>query len=96
MDETELEAQAFDDQIKERVKHGHIPDLREVKPCDYFYCNPWRHPELVHIDMGESLQLMLKNAYTHAHLFSERQVLTWVFWMSMAGKSTNFLHFILH
>jgi len=66
MDKTELEAKAFDDQIKERIKHGHIPDLREVKPCDYFYCNPWRHPELVQLDMGESFQLILKSIQSYS------------------------------
>jgi|TARA_B110000467_G_C18323054_1_gene486808 SAM-dependent methyltransferase len=66
MDETELEAQAFDDQIRERVKNGHIPDLREVKPCDYFYNNPWRRPELVQLDMGESFQLILKSIQNYS------------------------------
>lgn len=66
MDDTELEAKAFDDQIRERVKHGHIPDLREVKPCDYFYSNPWRHPELVKLDMGESFQLILKSIQNYS------------------------------
>ena len=66
MDKTELEAKAFDDQIRERMKHGHIPDLREVKPCDYFYNNPWRRPELVQLDMVESFQLILKSIQSYS------------------------------
>lgn len=41
------EAKAFDRQIEERIKAGHLPDLRGVTPCDWFYNNPWRRPYLV-------------------------------------------------
>ena len=49
----EGEARAFDSQIEERIAHGHIPDLRRAVPCDYFYNNPWRHPEYVKLDFGQ-------------------------------------------
>lgn len=52
----ELEASAFDHQINERVRNGHIPDLRYCTPCDYFYNNPWRRPEFVKLDMGEQYE----------------------------------------
>jgi 2-polyprenyl-3-methyl-5-hydroxy-6-metoxy-1,4-benzoquinol methylase len=52
-DNLELEAEAFDHQIIERVRNGHVPDLRYCTPCDYFYNNPWRRPEFVTLDMGE-------------------------------------------
>lgn len=52
-DNLELEAEAFDHQIIERVRNGHVPDLRYCTPCDYFYNNSWRRPEFVALDMGE-------------------------------------------
>jgi 2-polyprenyl-6-hydroxyphenyl methylase/3-demethylubiquinone-9 3-methyltransferase len=55
------EAEAFDRQISERIAKGHIPDLRMVKPCDYFYNNSWRRPEYVKLDFGEQFEL-IKNA----------------------------------
>ena len=42
-----LEAEAFDGQIRDRVEHGHVPDLRNAVECDYFYNNIWRRPEYV-------------------------------------------------
>lgn len=57
-DTLDLEAKAFDDQIVERVKNGHIPDLRYVQPCDYFYNNSWRRPYYVKMDYGEIFQLI--------------------------------------
>jgi 2-polyprenyl-6-hydroxyphenyl methylase/3-demethylubiquinone-9 3-methyltransferase len=53
-----LEAQAFDTQIEERIAHGHIPDIRLAKPCDYFYNNPWRRPEYVKLDFGEQYEVI--------------------------------------
>lgn len=60
MDKTnlELEASAFDSQIEERIGNGHIPDLRFTEKCDYFYNNPWRHPEYVKLDFGEQFSLL--------------------------------------
>lgn len=52
------EARAFDEQIEDRIRHGHIPDLRRCKPCDWFYNNPWRHPEYVKLDFGEQFELI--------------------------------------
>jgi len=52
------EAEAFDSQIIERVKNGHIPDLRYSTSCNYFYNNPWRHPAYVKIDYGEIFELL--------------------------------------
>jgi len=48
-----LEAESFDSQITERVRNGHIPDLRYTKKCEYFYNNVWRHPDFVKLHFGE-------------------------------------------
>jgi 2-polyprenyl-3-methyl-5-hydroxy-6-metoxy-1,4-benzoquinol methylase len=55
-----LEAEAFDNQIQERVAAGHIPDLRCTKECTYFYNNTWRHPDYVRLDFGEQFELIRK------------------------------------
>lgn len=47
------EAKAFDRQIAERIANGHIPDLRRVQDCDYFYANPWRRKAYVDLDFGQ-------------------------------------------
>lgn len=57
----EEESKSFDLRIKERVKHGHIPDLRRTKFCSWFYNNPWRHPKYVSWIFGEYLNFTLKN-----------------------------------
>jgi 2-polyprenyl-3-methyl-5-hydroxy-6-metoxy-1,4-benzoquinol methylase len=54
----ELEAQAFDSQIEERIANGYIPDLRLAKPCNYFYNNSWRRPEFVKLDFVEKFDLI--------------------------------------
>lgn len=53
MSNIEGEAHAFDVQIDERIANGHIPDLRRAPVCEYFYNNPWRHPEYVKLDFGQ-------------------------------------------
>lgn len=63
-DKLQGEAQAFDRQIHDRIKGGHIPDLRRTQFCEYFYNNSWRHPEYVKLDMGEQfdkIQQALRN-----------------------------------
>lgn len=52
------EADAFDRQIRERVRHGHLPDLRRAVVCEYFYNNSWRRPEYVELDFGEIYGLL--------------------------------------
>lgn len=47
--ELELEAKSFDRHILERIRNGHIPDLRLTKPCDWFKNNVWRRPYLVNM-----------------------------------------------
>ena len=54
------EAKAFDKQIKERVKSGHIPDLRRSGRCDYFYNNLWRDQEFVNLYYGEIVEKVIK------------------------------------
>lgn len=56
-----IEAKAFDLRIKERIAQGHIPDLRRVKFCEWFYNNPWRHPEYVKWIFGEYLSFAASN-----------------------------------
>lgn len=58
MDSLELEAAAFDKQIIERMENGHIPDLRRVEDCDYFYNNPWRRKAYVEMVIGEQVELI--------------------------------------
>jgi len=58
VDKNKLEGQAFDKQIIERIENGHIPDLRRVRKCEYFYNNSWRDPEYVKIDMYEQFELV--------------------------------------
>ncbi len=56
-----LEARAFDKQIRERVSHGHIPDLRRVKPCNWFQNNIWRRPYLVKMMLGRVINFFLQH-----------------------------------
>ena len=53
------EAQAFDIQIKERVENGHIPDLRRVGRCEYFYNNVWRDQEFAKLYYGEVVKKVI-------------------------------------
>jgi len=57
--EMDLEAQAFDNRLRERIKNGHIPDLRKVQNCDWFYNNVWRRPYMVDMVYGKILQFAL-------------------------------------
>ena len=52
MNEFEEEARAFDDRINERAEHGFIPDLRRLKPNDYFYKSFWSHPHYADLYVG--------------------------------------------
>ena len=59
--ELQSEAGAFDARIRERVSHGHIPDLRRARPCDWFYNNPWRRPAFVDMVFGEYFRFAAAN-----------------------------------
>ena len=52
-DDITAEAKAFDNTNKERVDHGHIPDMQRAKPCNYFYNNAWRRPYLAKMIFGK-------------------------------------------
>lgn len=56
------EAEAFNERIAERVRNGHIPDLRLVQPCDWFFNNPWRRPYFVDMDFGRAFRFALGHA----------------------------------
>lgn len=58
MGDINQEKEAFDNQIIERIQNGHIPDLRQVEDCDYFYNNPWRRKAYVELDMIEQFHLI--------------------------------------
>lgn len=60
-EELELEAQSFDEQILERLSHGHIPDLRRTADCDWFRNNIWRRPYLVDMLIGRVVRFFLAN-----------------------------------
>jgi len=64
-DELKAEARSFDERLAERMRHGHIPDLRRVEPCDWFYNNPWRRPYLVDMDVGRAFRFALKHSKPH-------------------------------
>lgn len=61
-EEDKAEASAFSRRIEERIRHGHLPDLRRVQPCDYFFNNPWRRPYLVDMDCGRRFRFALSHA----------------------------------
>ena len=65
------EAEAFDKQIQNRIGAGHIPDLRRVQECTYFYNNTWRHPDYVRLDFGEQFELIRKAIRDYAQAESE-------------------------
>ncbi|MDD3312396.1 class I SAM-dependent methyltransferase [Pseudodesulfovibrio sp.] len=46
------EAGAFDAQIRERMAHGHVPDLRRAGRCEWFRNNVWRDPVYVDLVYG--------------------------------------------
>ncbi len=54
------EAAAFDEQIIQRIKHGHKADLRFAPACDWFYNNVWRRPYLVRMLYGPVLNFCLE------------------------------------
>jgi tRNA G46 methylase TrmB len=54
------EAQAFDEQIEERLAAGYVPDLRQARECNYFYNNSWRHPDYIKLDFVEQFNLIHK------------------------------------
>lgn len=56
------EAQHFDARVAERLRHGHIPDLRRVEPCDWFYNNTWRRPYLVAMDAARAFGFARQHA----------------------------------
>jgi len=55
------EAKAFDLKIQERINAGHIPDLRRIKTCHYFYNNVWREPLYVNLSIWPRFSFILKH-----------------------------------
>lgn len=58
----EKEAEAFDRQVDERIKHGFIPDLRRLRKVEWFYNNVWRDPEFVKIHLMPKINFVLNIA----------------------------------
>lgn len=48
------EAEAFNQRIEERVRHGYVPDLRRSVKCEYFYKSFFRDPHYVDIFLGDA------------------------------------------
>jgi 2-polyprenyl-3-methyl-5-hydroxy-6-metoxy-1,4-benzoquinol methylase len=48
-----IEAKAFSNRIKIRSKKGFVPDLRNLKKCNFFYKSFWRRPDFAKIYVGE-------------------------------------------
>lgn len=57
----QLEADAFDNRILERVKNGLVPDLRRAEPNDWFFNNPWRRPLFVDMVFGDYFRFINSN-----------------------------------
>lgn len=53
------EADAFDRQTDERIRHGFIPDLRRLRKVDWFYNNPWRDPEIVRMHVMPKIDFII-------------------------------------
>ena len=47
------EAKAFSTRIKIRSKKGFVPDLQNLKFCNFFYKSFWRHPYFAKLYVGE-------------------------------------------
>lgn len=56
------EKSAFDNQAKERIKNGLIPDFRRLEKVPWFYNNTWREPEFVKIHMLPRVNWMIETA----------------------------------
>lgn len=55
----EAEKLAFDNQSRERIENGFIPDLRRLRKVDWFYNNVWRDPEFVKIQWMPRIQWII-------------------------------------
>jgi len=55
------EQRAFDRQIKDRVQHGFVPDLRRLRKVNWFYNNVWRDPEYVKIHWIPKVNFVIEN-----------------------------------
>ncbi len=61
-DDLEKEAEAFDEQILERIEKGFVPDLRNLKKVAWFYNNPWREPKFAEIQWFPTIDLIISNS----------------------------------
>ncbi|HDK25884.1 MAG TPA: class I SAM-dependent methyltransferase [Candidatus Atribacteria bacterium] len=55
------EEEDFDRQILERIQHGYIPDIRNLKRVDYFYNNMWREPRFFEIYFLPKIKYVLSH-----------------------------------
>ena len=56
------EREAFDKQVEERIKHGFVPDLRNLQKVDWFYNNVWRDPEFAKIQWMPRINYIINQA----------------------------------
>lgn len=61
----EAEAQAFTDRIEERVQYGFVPDLRNLRECEYFYKSFWRKPLYVSLYFEEIVRRYIAEFEAH-------------------------------
>ena len=61
-DELKKEAEDFDKQVSQRIKHGFVPDLRDLRTVDWFYNNPWREPEFAKIQLFPKMDSVIRRA----------------------------------
>jgi 2-polyprenyl-3-methyl-5-hydroxy-6-metoxy-1,4-benzoquinol methylase len=53
------EAESFDKQVDERIAHGFVPDLQNLKNVSWFYNNVWRDPKFVRIHLMQQVNFIL-------------------------------------
>lgn len=61
----ESEAEAFNQRIEERTSAGFVPDLRNVKRCEFFYKSFWRDPVFTDLYVGEMYRNYKRLISTH-------------------------------
>lgn len=61
------EALAFDRQILERIANGHLPDLRRMRRCEWFYNNVWRDPVYADMLYGQKVRQIIAALEKYIH-----------------------------
>ena len=66
------EGRSFSKRINQRLKKGFVPDLQNLKVCNYFYKSFWRHPDFAKLYVGEMAKFYVnffkKNLHKNAKI----------------------------